>query len=1167
MKKFLTFIIVFLLSFMCMKGTMEAKITATLKTSKGKDAEYSLTSSFKYTKVWAEVGAGVSKAEVKWNDDGISGTLYVTFSSPDCVGDVTLKYNADEGCDNTTPKDCQALLDDARSMKGKIPYEMGGKCSAKDYESCKFGTKYTDEASYNSTRAMINANGQIRAYSPAYTDNLKRYDNSYALTGLDCSGFVWWIFYRNGYDLVGRGNPLQSSAYSGVSNITADSPLVYPITKEEAKPCDLVTSKKPENHSIPHVGIVSQTPAEGGWSYVHENGSNANVAENDYFLRAETTLKLKVHYWRVKALWDGGTEITDGTCNGAEPLHLDNHELCTCETCDSIKITDDYLDPEESKINNCCVDGSSHIKEYSISELFCSDEDYNTKVKYYKDQCNNDLYEDDALKSLGNDYCKIYCTEELDLTTPKPIESATGKFFKLAELTYTDLDGNEKTTKAPVIGGKKTCTIKINYDKWRKDYENSIIAEVAEYNTMQENLAYYNMLKDPKVTTKNLDQEINIACTSKTDSYRIHTKHVDKNGTYLDKDGKTNTCTADGGCDVDDYVAKDSDYTDSNGNTGKCGSTPCANHEAYKPTKTEKVSCTNTYTEYEINRDNKATAIKNLISCTDDNCSITYQQVKVNASFLDGSSYNGLKIESDGTKKATYSKITAKAGTDNCTAAADNKISEESGGWSCEKANPVKSIPDGVTEADMTAEAQHYYEIAISNNDSNAKNLSSYTASATTLEDAMTKCQTMFHDKSLAAEDGTSHETSNYFKLNPSTKFKYLQVYLNNNVKNKDWSEIDYGPAKCDYRFKNTHVEDIDDVDQYWSTDKYKKGSEVMIDLKPSEDFITKSDDIPVDDAKTIEKKFRQDAEYDAQCNWDDAPVPEEITLYPGPQVKEITARSGEVLITKHKYQYALYVTTYVTEYETYWELTDIGGSQRTKDKFIKAFNDAGGTCAENGVAYSDGGAEVRESTNAKNTCFIKVKDGGMRIGSCNRGIGDIDEYCEDNDVREVFEFRIVDPRAIFPSGDWSDKAHNWKKDDGSWGNTKKLIEDTAAQDLTYSKDNLTYSFRLTTTTLKAIKDYNDTTTYDDFDLSCTCPDESDIDNSGCGTIDKPVSSECTFTEDGRTKWKYTCRKCKSDFLKNLAVNNKVGTTTVTASWNNKDTIFTDVQDHKNHWA
>ena len=1163
MKKFLTFVIVFLMSFMCMKGNVFAKITATLESSKGKEATYKLTSSFKYTKVWAEVGTGVSKAEVIWNADGISGKLNVTFSSPDCIGDVTLKYDGSEGCDKSTPKNCQAILDDARSMVGKIPYEMGGKCSAKDYAQCKFGTKYTDEASYNSTRAMINANGQIRAYSPAFTDNLKRFENSYALTGLDCSGFVWWMFFRNGYDLVGRGTPLQSSAYSGVANITSGSSLVYAITKAEAKPCDLVTSKKPENHSIPHVGIVSSTPNEGGWKFIHENGSDANVAENNYFDRAETELKLKVSYWRVKALWEGTSESSDNTCTGSEPLPLDNHEICTCETCDSIKITEDYIDGEASKINNCCIDGSSHIKEYYVSQLFCSDEDYNTKVKYYKDQCNNDLYEDDVLKTLGNEYCKIYCTEELDLETPKPIESATGKFFKLAELTYTDLDGNEKTTKAPVIGGKKTCTIKINYDTWRRDYENSIKAEITEYNLLQENLANYELLRDPIVTTKNLDQSVNVACTAKNDSYRIKTKHVDKGSTYYDKNGNSNTCSSDGGCDVDDYVGTNSSYTNSSGASATCGSTVCANYEAYKETKNESVSCTNTYTEYKVNTSGKGHGI----SCNDKTCSIDYYQVKSNNSFTDGKSFNGLTIESAGIKKATSDLITAKAGTDNCTTAVNNKISGESGSWSCEASSEAKKIPDGVKELDMSAKAQEYYSRAITDNNSNANNLASYTASATTLEDGMIKCQTMFHDESLAAEPTTSHSSSNYFKLNPSTKFKYLQVYLNNNVKNKDWSEIDYGSAKCDYRFKNTGVDDLDSVDQYYSTTKYHVGSEVMKDLKPDNTYISNPNQIPVDDAKTIEKKFRQDAEYDAQCNWDDAPVPEEITLYPGPQVKDITARSGEVLITKHKYQYALYVTTYVTEYETYWELKDIGGSQRTKDKFIKAFNDAGGTCAENGAAYSDGGAEVRESDNTKNTCFIKVRDGGMRIGSCERGIGDIEDHCEDNDVREVFEFRIVDPKSIFPSGDWSDKAHNWKNDAGDWGTTKNAIETTAASDATYSKDNLTYSFRLNTTTLKAIKDYNDTTTYDDFDLTCTCPSESDIDNSGCGTIDKPVSSDCLITEDGRTKWKYTCRKCKSDFLRNLAVNNRVGTTTVTASWNNKDTSFLDVQNNKNHWA
>ena len=1133
MKKFLTFTFVFLLSFLCMKGTVFAKFEAKLDSNKGKVAVYKVTSSIKYTKVTAEPGAGVSEAKMVWNADGVSGTLTVTYSSSDCIGDVTLVYNADEGCSEKKPENCDAILADARSMIGKIPYEMGGKCSSKDFDACQFGLKYTDRKSYDATRAEINKNGNIRAFSPAYVDNLTRYGD-HGKTGLDCSGFVWYVFFRNGYDLVGNKTPLESSAYSGVSNITSGSPIVYSITKAEAQPCDLVTSTKPENGHIPHVGIVSQTDKGGGWLYVHENGSDANVAENCYFDCKAPAQGKAVYYWRVKTLWDGASDDDSSSCTGKEPLHLDNHELCTCETCDEIEIKDDYLAPD-SQINNCCVNGDSYLKEYSISQLFCSNKDEDTKVSYYADQCNNDLYEDDAFDGLKSEYCKMYCTEEMKLQTPKEISSATGKFFRLAEFTYKDLSGVDKTTKAPVITGTKTCTVKIAYDKWRKEYERTVGLEIDAYNAMQMNLGYYELTRDPKVEDKELKQDIKVSCTSKS---------------QYEKDGT---------------VGNGATYTDSSGNSKTCDKTSCDNYK--KKEKQETVSCTNTYTQYTINTTGKKVSI----SCDGTDCTLPYYQVKANASFADQKSYNGLTIESAGTTNAKYAQVTVEAKDDNCTKAVKDYIDGQSD-WDCSACDTPKSVPDDTTVANMKKAAEDYKEAA----DQNIKDFKTYTASAQELEKGMTECQTMFHDTKLAAEDPVPHDASNYFKLNPSATFKYLQVYLNNNVKNKEWLPIEYGNAKCTYTFKNTGVKDIDNVDQYWSEDIYKKGSEEFTDMKADDKFITKASEIPLDDKKKIEKKFRQDAQYDAQCNWDDAAVPEEITLYPGPIAKSSTAKSGEIMITQHKYQYALYLTTYVTEYETAWEIKDIGGSERTKDKFIKAFNDAAGTCAQLNTAYSDGEVEnnmkdASKQDHISNTCFIQVKDGGMRIGTCQTGVGPIDESCHDNEVREVFEFRIVDPRAIFPSGDWSDKAHNWKNDAGDWGTTKKAIELTASSDKTYAPENLTYAFRLTTNTLKAIKDYNDTTTYDDFNVvdpaESYCPSESEIDESGCGTIDKPVNSNCLITEAGRVKWKYTCRKFKTSFVNELAINNKVGSEKVSQAWNNPNATINDVRDNMNHWA
>lgn len=1165
MRKYLTFVVVFLLSFLCMKGNVFAEFKYTLQSSSGKTAKYSITSSIKYTHVTVEKGEGVSSANLVWNADGVSGLLTVTFSSPDCIGDVTLKYDKTEGCSSATPSaECESIITDARSMIGKIPYEYGGKCKSTSFEECKFNTIWTDSYPHiKGINSMEPANPRNKA------KNLSRHGDGKGHTGLDCSGFVWWIYKRHGIDLYPSGGVFNAS----VANITSGGQVIS-ITKDQAQVCDLVSSTKPEDSKVKHIGIVSSTPASGGsWAFIHTNGTDDNVAENAYFDQAQASGKA-VYYWRVPAVVSGGGPKADDTCSGAEPLHLDNSELCTCDTCDDIVIKEDYIDKGTSVINNCCLDGDSHIKEYYVSELFCKEDDENTKVKYYKNQCNNDLYEDDVFKdkNLNNDYCKMYCVEEMDLKTPKQIESATGKFFKLKELTYTDLSGASATTKAPVITGRKICTAQIAYDKWRKDYEDQIKLEVKAYNELQKNLAYYELLKDASKEEKSFSQDISLKCVSKTSAYRQKKAKISNGTSYYLSDGTVAACGSSDGCEVDVYVLKDSTYTNSSGESATCGTTTCADHESYIPEKEEKVTCNNKYYQYKIKTSGKATTI----SCSGGKCSIKYYQVKPNDAFTDGTSYNGLKIVSKGTETATYDEITGMPKEDACTGAVNSKISGESGGWTCTANSTPKELPDGLKKADMKAEADSYEGKA---NDAR-NNLSSYTSDATKLEDSMTKCQTMFHNTDLAAEDSAPHDSSDIFQLKPSTTFYYMQTYLNKNTKNDKWNEVPYGQAKCKYTFKNTGVEDIDGVDSYYSLSKFKDGQESMQDLKWTANmgFITAETQIPLDAADIIDKKFRQDAQYDAQCIWDDSVVDEEYTLYPGPIVVKEIADAGEKMITGHKYQYALYLTTFASEYETYWEIKDIGGSQRTKNKFIKAFNEAGNTCAQSGAAYSNGQAEKIENVepdkegNIKQTCVIYVQEGGMRIGTCEPGVGSADKSCDENKVQEVFEFRVVDPKVLFPSGNWNDKAHNWKKSDGQWGGTKGEIETRAQADKTYSPDNLTYSYKLDVNTLKAIKEYNKTgdRTYDDFNLKCSCPDETDLDEKGCGTIDKPVDSSCLITEGTKTKWKYTCRKCESKFLNSLSNTTKTyndDTKKLPNAWNNKVNTYSQVRDNLNHWA
>ena len=1177
MKKIFSYILLLIIGFVCFTSDVFATFTVELQNSSGKTATYKVTSSIKYSKEYMSVTpvSGIQSATLTWNDDGLSGTLKVTFSSADCTGDLTINYKAEEGCADNKPKNCDAILSDARSMIGKIPYEYAAKCASTSFEECKFNTIWTDKYP-----TIPHVNSGQPAVGDNKAKNLSRHGDGKGHTGLDCSGFVWWIYNRNGINLLNQTG-YAAAMNASVGNITGAG-KVYSITKEQAKPCDLVTGSKPDAGSIPHIGIVSKV--EGGMMFIHENSKDDNVVENCYFDCEAQSNGKAVKYWRVKALWDG-TEQSDGTCNGKEPIHLDNSERCTCDTCDEIEIKEDYVDPTISEYNNCCKDGESHLREYRISQLFCSTTNAKLNIQYYDDQCNNDAYNDDTFDSLlsGNEFCRVYCTEDIQIKTPGPVESASGKFFKLAELEDYDLEGHQFTTKAPIVKGSKTCTIKTDYAKWRKNYVSNLKQEVETFNQQQENLAYYEMLRDPIRTEESIESEVSFKCTANNATEKEKTI---SNGTeYLDSNGVKQKCGSDQ-CTVAAYVGYGESYMDSSKNTTTCGSTVCREYEVKETNPSTK--CTNKYYLYKVNTSNK----KGSISCSNGKCSTAYYQVKIEGKTDtdNGSHFDGLKVVNAGTKNATYDEKTAHPteNGDGCTSVLDNFKNSQSG-YTCEQTGSAKDIPDGLKKEKMDDVANRYKGDA----GNNTTALSGFTGAAELLEKAMDKCQELFDKENdgYAAESTSAHESSEFYILNPTVKFKYMQVYLDNNERKDNWQEINYSTAKCQYTYSNSvgGVDDIDDKVIYYSN-RFGDEIENMRDIKANSDRITTTDQLndKLDNENNgvkLTKKFRRDAQYNALCTWTGEDIPSKITLYPGPQVQDSYVDAGTTLISEHTYQYALYLTTYKAEYETYWELGNLGGSTRTQEKFVKYFNsDKAHTCADynpeptkerDPVAYSNGDVEKEinpDSDTAKFTCVLNVKYGGMRIGSCQYGINySLDEACEDNDVKSVFEFKVVDPKNMFP-GDWSDKATNWKKDDGDFGPTWDDIQNkTAGADETYSPDKKTYSFKLDSTTIRAIKSYNKDHSYEDFNMQCTCPkdlysEEERVDSTDCATIKKPASPECTTIISNKKKWKFTCRECQSNFLQELAVNNSVdGVRMKDGIWNNSKS-FSDVR-KDTHWA
>ena len=624
---------------------------------------------------------------------------------------------------------------------------------------------------------------------------------------------------------------------------------------------------------------------------------------------------------------------------------------------------------------------------------------------------------------------------------------------------------------------------------------------------------------------------------------------------------------------------------DSNGNETTCGSTVCREYE--KKTSNPSTTCNNTYKLYKVNTSGKTGSI----SCSGGKCNTSYYQVKIDGvtDTDNGSNFKGLTVVSAGTKTATYDEKTAWPESDNCTSHLDTFKNSQSG-YTCEQAGGAKDIPDGIKKEKMDEKAGEYQTTA--SNKTGA--LTGFTSKAKTYESLMEKCQNLF-DKTgegYAGESKTVHDESKYYIINPTVKFKYMQVFLDDNTKKTEWQEINYTESDCKYSFKDEGVEDSksDGIDVYYS--KKFENPEDMRDIKENDKRIITDTELQdkldkPGEAATVTTKHRRDAQYNAQCTWSGEDIPEVVTLYPGPQVSDVTADHSEQLISGHKFQYSIYLTTYKANYETYWELGNLGGSTRAQEKFVKYFNsDQAQTCASyvggrdckdgehsDTCAYSNGEPESRineKEDTAKFTCVLQVKFGGMRIGDCEFGISGAEDACDDYDIKEVFEFKVVDPKEMFP-GNWDDKANNWKKEDGTFGPTWDTIQNKiAADDTTYAPENLTYSYKLDPAAIKAIKSYNKDHSYSDYNydvenLTCKCPTE--VDKTDCGTIKKPASPECTTDISSKKKWKYTCRECQSNFLEQLSDDNKINSVDLPKTvWNNPVSYY-DVRSNNKNWA
>ena len=811
----------------------------------------------------------------------------------------------------------------------------------------------------------------------------------------------------------------------------------------------------------------------------------------------------------------------------------------------------------EQTVKLCCLDngGKSTLEELKLDKLFLDGTNDYLKVDNYTNKCNNSIYVDAELqKKLEQSidikvsservatYCNVYCTEKIEVTVPGAVASASGKYFKL--------DGK------PHVYGEKRCRIKIDYRTLRAKYEKSVIGrstdkensnlggtldkdgEVYWFNEYQREHSYVEMMDGKTKNEGGGKIEHSVSFADKKIKFK---KKVCKKSTTVGKGAKTYSSSNDSSC---------SDL----GSSGVCDKDSCPSYEDdYKYDYGQPDDCKTKYDVWVIDN------APNYVSCnggTPGRCEVEYWQIEYNPSFkFTANSFDGLEIKvKNGSKKVWYyQKTKYNLDTSDC----DTSVQNEKNEWAQDK----WEYDSGGDFSNDQYESRHKsYQTANFESEYNKHNSASNTAMtkfktnknmATTMENIAKGCEEFLEKKPAA------------YNIHPSANFHFLLVYLDGD-KNKVGPEftVPYGSSSCgmsyDTKYKTSTI--------FNGPDKEAKG---MGDVKNMDTKTIRSAGETVMDTPVSYKRYiTYDLYYKMNCDWPDSPANIQKTVYPKPTVEGYTAMAGGDFKagvvstgtgnrTAHKYQYSVYLTTFKGEYETYWDMQGLGSTNKLQ-KFVERFNRERNTCALQGNALSKGSAEslLDSPTTVPFTCRLDIAHGGMRIGQCRHGV-DSSLPCDGPyPVNEVFEFRVVDPKDIFPKNqafDAVDMAHNWKKSDNTYGPTWNNIQNNvAAKDETYSPSHLTYSFKLTTRAMNAIKKYNKTNSYNAFDDNMTCDSCASQEQNGCGTIN-PDTGSCM---NGNT-WKYACKKCKSKFLSEISGSSaKIGSTNIGQKvWNNSKGI------------
>lgn len=768
-----------------------------------------------------------------------------------------------------------------------------------------------------------------------------------------------------------------------------------------------------------------------------------------------------------------------------------------------------------ANVNNCCEsDTVSTVKEPTLNELFCRNEDL--QVDYFNDKPGNQKYIEYNSELTGEDekYCKMYCTEDLFTQIPGALTATNGKYFQLASYSIALSDGTvtvSNTQTAPYANSKKRCRIKVQYDAWLSDYQAEVDNEIEQFNIYQENSASYELYQDA------VDQKETI---NLSDVY-VH-------------------CSSEKGI-TDNYDEGSYSYDDFTFKTG----------EEYRYRKVKiKDDLRNTYKSEEIidNGMDRKTHREKSYWAGD-------LQAVINA-IKDKQSKDGTEA---GREVIGYK---------------ERKPIYRSYYWSCSTSSDAQKLLGLEGEIEDVETVRTNYK---NTREAAKESYNASVNKIKELQKTLTRCDYYFNKNSKFDGEndvtfgGTSGSTDLYNVTTTMSTFKYTQVYQDDYGNPKEAQVSVLYEQNC----KKTLDENVDGTHVFANSEQAGSGNYSSIYSKSgnTETMIVFGKELggaleySHTDASlgltTYYKKFLAERKYDAnklfwhdgkyisECTWERANVdkytidsdgsvietspndPDSPIYRLVPRGEVYNYKSDLINYTDHSYLFT-YSTSYDGHFETYWNLRGFGEN----GKFDTYFENGGQTCAAQNPADSE-----------LLTCKLNAFHGGSFYGCCcgdGNGVTYKTDSCESYDDKAVlYDFKIIDPAKVFPAST-DGYAENWKTETGK--SVQEAIEALGANLNTYSPKALSYSFRLTPNDMKQIKQYNASLNgyggYTDNNLECDC-------SAGQGDKDNGKS----------------CVQCKSRFLTNLANGKILSGSELSNVWNRKDKTIQQVRDSDVKWA